>query len=200
MVKGKLDLVKEYKSYYSARLKPEVIEFDEAYYITISGRGEPGGGEFKAKVSALYTVAYTIKNLMKHSGRDFVVPKLEGFWWVESDKPYYEVPRNEWYWKLLIRMPEYITPAIVEEAKIKAAKKPSLVSAVKFERIHLGKCVQILHIGPYSTEPESIAEMHKLMEERGLKPRGYHHEIYLSDPRRTPPEKLKTILRQPVEE
>lgn len=138
--------------------------------------------------------------LMKRRGKDFTVAKLEGLWWIDSDKPWYEVSREEWRWKLLIRQPEFVTSEIVEKARQEVIEKKRirLVNEVEFEKIKEGKCVQMLHIGPYSTEPESLAKMQKLMEEKNLVKNGVHHEIYLSDPRKTPSQKLKTILRQPV--
>jgi len=198
----KLDLTKEYKTYYTAKTTPEVVEFDEIPFLTIEGRGEPGGKEFTGKVGALYSLAYGVKNIYKKQGKDFGVPKLEGLWWVESDIPALEVPREEWLWKLLIRMPDFVTSEIVERARDEVFKKKGieLIKEIKFEKMKEGKCVQILHIGPYSTEPESLAKMEKLMEEKNLVKNGLHHEIYLSDPRRVPEEKWKTILRQPVKE
>jgi len=139
---------------------------------------------------------------MKKEGRDFTVAKLEGLWWVDSDRPYIEVPREEWRWKLLIRQPEFVTSEIVKKARqeVMKKKKMELVNEVKFEKMKEGKCVQILHIGPYSAEPESLAKMRKLMEDENLAENGRHHEIYLvmAYPRKAPEEKLKTILRQPV--
>ena len=198
----KLDLTKEYKTYYTAKKTPEVVKFDEAQFLTIEGKGAPGGKEFTAKVEALYPLAYGVKKICKKQDKDFGVPKLEGLWWVESDKPALEVPREEWKWKLLIRMPEFVTSEYVEKIKPEVIKKKNieLVNEIKFEKITEGKCVQVLHIGPYSTEPESLAKMKKLMEENNLIERALHHEIYLSDPRRVPEEKMKTILRQPVKE
>ena len=179
-----------------------MVKFDEAQFLTIEGKGAPGGKEFTAKVEALYPLAYGVKKICKKQDKDFGVPKLEGLWWVESDKPALEVPREEWKWKLLIRMPEFVTSEYVEKIKPEVIKKKNieLVNEIKFEKITEGKCVQVLHIGPYSTEPESLAKMKKLMEENNLIERALHHEIYLSDPRRVPEEKMKTILRQPVKE
>ncbi|MEM2896880.1 MAG: GyrI-like domain-containing protein, partial [Candidatus Bathyarchaeia archaeon] len=146
--------------------------------------------------------AYGLKNICKKQGKDFGVPKLEGLWWVESDRPALEVPREEWRWKLLIRMPDFVTSEIVEKTKEEVFKKKGmeLIKEIKFEKIREGKCVQILHVGPYSTEPRSLAKMRKLMEEKKFVESGLHHEIYLSDPRKVAPEKTKTILRQPVKE
>jgi len=202
MATTKLDLTKEYKTYYTAKKNPEVVEFDEAQFLKIEGKGAPGGEEFTAKVEALYSLAYGIKMPMKKEGKDSTVAKLEGLWWVESDKPALEVPREKWRWKLLIRVPEFVTSEIVEKAKAETIRKKGieLVNEIKFEKITEGKCIQIMHIGPYSTEPESLTKMRKLMEEKNLVENGLHHEIYLSDPRRVPEEKMKTILRQPVKE
>ena len=198
----KLDLTKEYKTYYTAKKTPEVVEFDEAQFLTIEGKGAPGGKEFTAKVEALYPLAYGVKKICKKQDKDFGVPKLEGLWWVKSNKPALEVPRSEWYWKLLIRMSDFVTSEILEKAKEEVFKKKELelIKQIKFEKMKEGKCVQILHIGSYSTEPGSLAKMRKLMEEKNFVENGLHHEIYLSDPRRVPEEKWKTILRQPVKE
>jgi len=200
----KLDLTKEYKIYYTAKTTPEIVEFDEAWFLAIEGKGAPGGDEFQAKVSALYSIAYGVKMLMKKEGKDFTVAKLEGLWWIDSDKPWYKVPREEWRWKLLILQPEFVTSEIVEKARQEVIKKKGidLVNEVKFEKMKEGKCVQILHIGPYSTEPESIAKMRKLMEKENLVENGLHRETYLvmSYPKKVHEEKLKTILRQPVKE
>jgi len=202
MPKTKLDLIKEYRTYYTAKTTPEIVEIEEGKFLTIEGKGAPGGDEFQAKVSALYSLAYGIKMLMKKEGKDFTVAKLEGLWWVDSDKPYYEVPREEWCWKLLIRQPEFITSEIIEKARQEVIKKKKLelLNEVNFEKMKEGKCVQILHVGPYSTEPESLEKMYNLMKEKGLVYNGFHHEIYISDPRKVAPEKMKTILRQPVKE
>lgn len=197
----KLDLTKEYRSYYTAKAVPEIVELDEGKFLTIEGVGAPGCDEFQAKVNAIYSLAYGIKMLMKREGKDFIIAKLEGLWWVDSDRPYIEVPREEWRWKLLIRQPEFVTPEIVEKARQEVIKrKTKLVNKVRLEEMREGRCVQILHIGPYSTEPESLEKMYGLMKEKGLTFNGPHHEIYLSDPRKVAPEKMKTILRQPVKE
>jgi hypothetical protein len=198
----KLDLTKEFKTYYTAKTRPEVAEFGEIPFLTIKGKGEPGGKEFTNKVEALYPLAYGVKKICKKQDKDFGVPKLEGLWWVESDKPALEVPREEWRWKLIIRMPDFVTSEILEKAKEEVFKKKELelIKVIKFEKMKEGKCVQILHIGSYSTEPESLVQMRKLMEEKNFVESGLHHEIYLSDPRRVSEEKLKTILRQPVKE
>ncbi len=202
MRRTKLDLTKVYESYYTAKITPEIVEIGEGRFLTIEGKGAPDGSEFQTKVSALYSLAYGIKMLMKREGKDFTVAKLEDLWWVDSDKPWYEVPRDEWRWKLLIRQPDFVTKEIVERAReeVIERKKMEFVNEVEFEKMREGKCVQILHLGPYSKEPESLAKMKRLMEENNLVPNGRHHEICLvmAYPRKVPEERLKTILRHSV--
>ncbi len=196
----KIELAKEDKKYYTAKTSPQISEFSILSYLAVEGKGEPAGKTFTEAVQALYPLAYGIKGLCKKDGRDFAVAKLEGLWWVKSSKPALEVPRGEWHWKLLIRLPDFVTSEIVEKAKREVMKKKGieLLKEIKFEKITEGKCIQVLHVGPYSTEPETIEKMRKMMRENNLTENGYHHEIYLSDPRKTPPQKMKTILRQPV--
>ena len=175
-------------------------EFKEVKYLTIEGKGEPAGELFVGKVEALYPLAYGIKKVCKEQEKDFGVPKLEGLWWVEGDTPALEIPRSEWHWKLLIRMPEFVTREMVLSIQPEVAKKKKndLIQKISFEKILEGKCVQIMHIGPYSTEPETINTLIAFMVESGLSVNGLHHEIYLSDPRKTEPLKMKTVIRYPV--
>ena len=197
---AKLDLVKEYKSYYKAGKTPEVVEFQEANYLSIEGKGEPAGEVFTSKVEALYPLAYGIKQICKKQGDDFGVPKLEGLWWVEGEIPALEIPREEWCWKLLIRMPGFVTKDVMSSIQPEVAekKKNELIQEISFEKITEGKCVQIMHIGPYATEPETINLLMEFIKKNGLSANGLHHEIYLSDPRKTEPSKMKTLIRYPV--
>ncbi len=196
----KLDLTKEYKSYYKAKTKPEIVNFDTGKYLTITGKGEPAGEIFVSKIGALYPLAYGIKKVCKEQGNDFGVPKLEGLWWVESDKPALEVPRKEWCWKLLIRMPEFVSKELMltVQPEVMQKKDNVIIQEISFEEISENKCVQMMHIGPYATEPETINAMKNFMAEKGLTENGLHHEIYISDPRKTEPSKMKTIIRYPV--
>jgi hypothetical protein len=200
MVTTKLDLVKEYKTYYTAKTNPELFEFNEIPFLTIAGKGEPGGEEFTSKVEALYSLAYGVKNIYKKQGKDFAVPKLEGLWWVNSDKLALEVSREEWQWKLLIRLPDFVTLEAFEKTREEVFKKKrlELTKEIKFEEIKEGRSVQIMHVGPYSIESETIEKMRDFMKKNDLVENGLHHEIYLSDPRKMAPNKMKTILRQPV--
>lgn len=195
----KLDLLEKYKPYYTASTKPEICAFGPASYLAITGRGEPAGVEFMKKVEALYPLAYAVKKHCKNQGHDFGVPKLEGLWWLDGNKGFLEVPRNEWNWKLLIRMPEFVSSKLVEEIRPETSKnKGSLVAEIRFEKINEGPCAQILHIGSYATEQTSIALLLNFIAAQGLSVGGLHHEIYISDPRKTVPEKLKTIIRYPA--
>lgn len=196
----KIDLVKQDKSYYCSKAVPQEVNFKEVRCLSIVGQGEPAGPAFTEAVQALYPLAYGVKGISKKSGRDFAVPKLEGLWWVVSEKPALEVPRSQWHWKLLIRVPDFVEDETVAQARAVVHEKNGLavVKDIKFETLCEGRCVQILHVGPYKTEPESLAKLESFMKLNGLLKNGFHHEIYLSDPRKTSPEKMKTILRQPV--
>ncbi|CAN7225232.1 GyrI-like domain-containing protein [Paenibacillus sp. LjRoot153] len=199
----KLDLAKAYKPYYTAPTKPELVVFEPISYVTIVGKGDPNGAAFANATEALYTVAYGVKGHYKKLEKDFTVAKLEGQWWVDGDpRTALEVSREEWHWKLLIRMPTYVSAEIVEEARSAAmAKKKELkvIADVGYETLHEGLCVQMLHVGPYATEPETLAQMEHFISQEQLSYRGLHHEIYLSDPRKIDPAKMKTILRYPVQ-
>ncbi len=198
----KLNLRKELKHLYSSPAKPNIIDVPSGKFLVYGGRGEPGGEEYMAAMSALYPVAYTLKFKSKERGRDFTVMALEGLWWFEDPEATFEDVRPEdWNWKSLIRQPDFITPEQVEEAKVEAKAKKGLeeIDQVKLEEFHEGLSAQIMHVGPYSQETPTVARLHDFIREEGYKKRGHHHEIYISDPNRTAPERLKTIIRQPIE-
>ncbi|WP_431956767.1 GyrI-like domain-containing protein [Nocardia lijiangensis] len=182
----KIDLAKSDKQYYTAPAEPGLRTFEGYDYAMITGSGAPTGPEYTEAVALLYQAAYGAKKVAKADGRDFVVPKLEGLWWVESDEPPLSVPREQWHWTMMIRMPEGVTAAMIGEGP------------VRFERLVEGESVQVLHVGPYATEPETLDRMEKFMAAEGLTPHGRHHEIYLTDPRKVPGDRTRTILRQPV--
>ena len=195
----KIDLVKEDKSYYKASKKIELIKFGKIPYLTLAGKGEPAGQDFLSKLSLIYPLAYGVKKLSKQDGQDFAVPKLEALWWVEGKKDPRKTPKSKWQWKLLIRMPNFVSKALVEKAKKQVADTKKInVDKIFFETLNEGKCIQIMHLGPYSEEEKTIDIMSSYMNENSLKANGHHHEIYLSDPNKTKPEKMKTILRQAV--
>lgn len=196
----KLDLKKTYKTYYTAKSEAELCEFGTINYLSIIGRGEPGGKEFQAANEVLFPMAYGIKKICKLKGMDFGVPALEGLWWTEGNKPATEVPRSEWHWKLMIRMPDFATKEMHQDAlkEVLKKKKNQLVNNVSFETMDEGKVVQILHIGAYADEQPTIDALYNFISEKGMNLHGLHHEIYLSDPRKTKPSELKTIIRQGV--
>ena len=201
----KLDLKKEDSNYYSAKKKPEIRDLDSYYYLSLSGRCDPKSDQFLEAIDKLYAVAYSIKFICKAEDMDFIVPKMEGFWWIdggiEAQRMFAQTPSDQWNWKIVIRMPDFVEGDHYYRAvqKVKA-KDPELLSydEVKFELINEGLCVQGLHIGSYYEEEQTIARIMEFIQESGLQVNGYHHEIYLSDPGRTPEDKLKTILRYAV--
>lgn len=195
----KIDLYKLHKNEYAARQEPVLIQCKPAQYLAIAGQGTPGGERFTACIGALYAMAFTIKMTRKFAGKqDYAVCKLEGQWFFESDPA--RIPKEDWRWKLMIRTPDFIAEKDRKQAIATLLKKdkPREVEEVLLETLKEGKCVQMLHVGPYERECDSIAVMQKFAEGQGLRFAGPHHEIYLSDPRRVPPERLRTILREPV--
>ena len=198
----KIDLYKKYKNEYITPKNPALVTISQAKYLSINGRGVPGGPEFKDKIGALYAVAFTIKMTRKFAGlQDYAVCKLEGQWWLDGSKQDFScVSPDKWNWKLMIRTPDIIKETDLQKAlsALIAKGKSSLVREVVLESISEGQCVQMLHVGPYDQEKKTIALMKDVAEQNGVEFYGKHHEIYLSDPRRVPPERLRTILREPV--
>ncbi len=197
----KIDLTKVHKEQFKAARKPFVLDVGEARYLAVAGRGEPGGEAFAAAVGALYAMAYTIKMTRKSEGRgDYVVCKLEAQWWGDGDRPLDDVPPADWNWRLMIRTPEVVDAADRDAAvaTLLDKGKDAAVATVELIDITEGPCVQMLHVGPYEQEPETVEAMLAFAAGEGLAPHGRHHEIYLSDPRRVAPERLRTILRVPV--
>lgn len=199
---SKLDLYKLHKADYVAPKKPVLVRLHAATYLVIEGQGAPGGEEFTACIGALYGMAFTIKMTRKFAGmKDYAVCKLEGQWWADgTNSDFAKTPKDQWHWKLLIRTPEFITKKDLEKAAAALVKrgKGANVERVQLETLDEGPCVQMLHVGPYEKQCETIASMEAFAEKQQIRLQGPHHEIYLSDPRRVPPERLKTILRHPV--
>lgn len=204
----KLDLVKRYKAYYTATNKPQIVEFEPAQYLSILGKGDPSGADFSERIQALYATAYAVKFHYKGEGMDFGVPKLEGLWWFDEARfgsPSMEaapqqVPRSEWEYRLLIRLPEFVEGAVALDCAkaVVSKKKIALAADIELFKMMEGKCVQILHVGPFDTEPQTLAQMLDFIQANGFGKNGLHHEVYLSDFRNTEPERLRTILREPV--
>lgn len=195
----KLDLYKTHKSEYVTPKEPVLVDVEPAKYLAVDGQGEPGGEEFQAAIGALYGTAFTMKMTKKFAGQDYKVCHLEGLWWgSDPGKCITEQPKSSWHWKLIMRVPDFITAKDVKEAAAALKAKGKDGREVRLETIKEGRCVQVLHVGPYSAEGETIGRMQAFETAHGLAPRGAHHEIYLSDPRRVAPERVRTILRQPV--
>ncbi len=198
----KLNLVKAHKAEYVTPLEPTIVHIGPAQYLAVDGEGNPNGPGFQDAVGALYGVAYTIKMRKKREGTEYAVAPLEGLWWTSDlTKVVPGQPAADWRWTALIRTPDFIEDEDLALAVAELARKkrggPAL-ARVRLERLEEGDCVQMLHVGPYATEPSTVSAMHTFAAAQGRELRGRHHEIYMSDPRRTPPERLKTILRQPL--
>jgi hypothetical protein len=208
MVMKKLDLTKTCKAYYTAKNKPELVQIEDTQFLSITGKGDPSEQPYGDKLQALYAVAYTIKFMCKAIEKDFVVAKLEGLWSFDEDKykniPMAEaplkIPRSEWNYRMLIQLPEYVTQEQITSAiqTVLAKKQIMLAMGVELFEMKEGKAVQMLHTGPFSNEPETLEQMMTFIKANDLKKNGLHHEIYLSDFRKTASVKLRTILREPV--
>ena len=195
---AKIDLFKSLKSEYAAPKKPAIIETTAGRYLTIEGQGQPGDETFSDHVAALYGIAYTIKMRRKSTGgQDYVIGKLEVVWLnLRADHK-----ATDWHWKIMIRTPDFIEQSHLDSAVavLLDKKKPPTVREVKLTTLHEGTCVQMLHVGPYDDEPTTVAVMLAHANAKGYESAGDHHDIYLSDPRRVAPARLKTIVRRPVE-
>lgn len=195
----KLDLYKRLKAEYVTPKAPTLVATTPGKYLTVSGRGDPNGAPFQAAIGALYGAAFTIKMARKVAGRDYAVAKLEGLWWGgERGKLIIDSRPSTWRWKLMIRVPTFITATDLQRARRVLAERGRKPGAIRLENVREGRVVQLLHVGPYDREHASIGRMQEFAAARGLRFHGRHHEIYLSDPRRVAPTKLRTILRQPV--
>ena len=198
----KLDLYKKFAADYATPPTPTLVTPHAAQYLAIEGRGEPGGTAFVTRLGLLYNVAFTIKMAKKFAGTDYAVCKLEGLWWGKAKEgtSFLDEPRSQWRWQLLIRTPDFIKAADRRAAldQLRERGKDPAVADVELIRLDEGPSVQLLHVGPYDAEPESLEKMLAFAKARGLEPHRLHHEIYLSDPRRVAPARLKTILRMPV--
>jgi hypothetical protein len=198
----KIDLFKLHKDEYAASSKPALIRIGKAHYLVARGRGAPGGETFQSRLQALYGTAYTLKFASKFAGHDFVVGKLEGLYGVDGQAPddLERLPHEQWNWRMMIRVPDGIQARQLADARrtLRDKGKAGDFDAVTLEAVEEGLCVQMMHVGPYEEEARTVAAMRELARAHDLAPHRWHHEIYLGDPRRVPPAKLRTILRQPV--
>ncbi len=180
-----------------------ILTVEPARYLAIDGAGDPNTEAFGAAIEALYPLAYALKFASKRAGRDVVVPPLEGLWWADDMATFTSArDKSAWSWTLLLFVPDWIDDAAIEAARetVRAKKAPpGRLEDVRVETLEEGLCVQTLHIGSFDDEAPLLARLRdEFIPGEGLQMTGRHHEIYLSDPRRTAPEKLRTILRQPV--
>ncbi|WP_461204668.1 GyrI-like domain-containing protein [Clostridium sp. DL1XJH146] len=197
----KIDYKKELSQLYKPRKGTmRLVDVPKMKYLMVDGEGNPNTSEdFKKCVEAMYSLAYSIKFISKEKGQDYVVMPLEGLWYADDLDSFVKDEKGKWKWTLIIMQPENIGNEIFEIAKEKAKKKKKFekIDEIRFDIFDEGMAAQRLYIGDYSEEKEAIAELHEFIKENGLEKVLYHHEIYLSDARKTDPEKLKTILRQP---
>lgn len=200
----KIDFKKELKNLYSASVKEAaVVEVPEMNFLMIDGKGDPNTSkDFKEAIEALYPVSYTLKFMIKRGkiAVDYGVMPLEGLWWADDMSKFNPENKNLWKWTVMIMQPKYITEDLVKDAlkQVEKKKNPPALSKLRFENFNEGLSAQMMHIGPYSAEGPNIEKLHKFIKEKGYKLKGKHHEIYLSDVRKSAPEKMKTIIRQPV--
>ena len=204
------DFKKEYKELYQPKSKPQIVEVPPMNYIAVRGTGDPNedDGAYQQAISVLYAVAYTLKMSYKTDYKiagffEYVVPPLEGFWWQDDVDGVNYADKSGFHWISVIRLPDFVTKSDFDWAVETAAKKKKLdCSSAKFLTIEEGLCVQMMHVGSYDDEPASVALMDDYLTENGyvndLTAERLHHEIYLSDPRKTAPEKRKTVLRHPI--
>ena len=207
----KTDFKKQDKALYSGKVgRFDVIDVPEMNFLMIDGVGDPNSAPaYGRAVAALYGLSYGVKFYGKPRGLDHVVPPLEGLWWADDMGSFTSRDKDSWKWRMMIRQPDWVgeedLAAVLESVIAKTTKKKDAptdeetLRAVHLGRFHEGLAVQVLHLGPYDAEGPIIEEMHKrFIPDNGYEPRGLHHEIYLGDPRKVAPDKLKTILRQPV--
>jgi len=198
----KIDLKKELKNLYNPPKEIVLVDVSEMNFLMIDGVGDPNTAqEYKDAIEALYTVSYTLKFMVKKEKEvDYVVMPLEGLWWTEPMSQFSMENKDIWKWTAMIMQPEYVTEEFFNRAieQVKVKKNLPALSKIKFKSFHEGLSAQLMYIGPYSDEGPTIEKLHSFIKGKGYELRGKHHEIYLSDPNKSSPEKLKTVIRQPV--
>lgn len=191
------------KQFYTPSVKqPQIITIPPFNFLMVDGHGDPNTSpEYSAVISALYTLSYTLKFDLKKLGTpEYKVFPLEGLWWAQDMNTFLTGEKSAWDWTMMIAQPDWITREQIESAMKKATAKveKAVLDKVRFESFDEGLVVQLMHIGPYSAEGPNIARMHAFAREQGYELTGKHHELYVGNPHRTAPEKLKTIVRQPI--
>ena len=203
MATTKIDMTREHRELYAPGRKPVMIEVPSFSFAMIDGHGDPNvSAAYRQAIEALYSVSYTLKFTLKRGPQqlDYRVMPLEGLWWTPDMADFSVERKSDWDWTMMIRQPEEVTQDLFEQAVATAASKRDLpaATALRLERFAEGPAAQLLHVGPYADEGPAIERLHAFIAEQGCRLTGKHHEIYLGDPRRAAPEKLKTIVRQPV--
>ena len=201
----KVNYKRELKAFYGGRVdRPVTVDVPPMNFLKIDGHGDPNSSqEYAGAIEALYPVAYTIKFMCKKAQiEDFGVMPLEGLWWTEDMRDFSVEDKSDWLWTAMIMQPEVVTGEMFERAveQVAGKKNPKLLSRVRFESYDEGRAAQVMYVGPYSNEGPAIERLHAFIDEQGGSLEGtdlHHHEIYLNDPRRTDPSKLKTVIRQP---
>ena len=200
----KVNLIKEFKNFYNPSSKEvSAIDVPEMNFLMIDGVGNPNTAQaYKDAVEAIYSVSYALKFMVKkgESGIDYGVMPLEGLWWADDMSQFSVDNKDIWKWTSMIMQPEYVTKGLFNQAMEQVKKRKSLpaLPKLRFEGFHEGMAIQIMHIGPYSAEGPTIGRLHKSIKENGYELTGKHHEIYLTDPQRSAPDKMKTVIRQPI--
>lgn len=200
---GKVDLKKDLKHLYNPSvIEVSVVDVPSMNFLMVDGTGDPNTSqEYQQAIQALFSLSYALKfRVKKSAGIDYIVMPLEGLWWTDDPSQFSMSNKAIWKWTAMIMQPEYVVAEMVAEAldEVRKKKGSPALERVRFETYHEGLSAQIMHIGPYATEEPTIAQLHRFIRESGYGPGGKHHEVYLSDPQRTAPEKLKTVLRQPI--
>lgn len=197
----KIDLKKELRHLFNpSKDEVQIVDVPGFNFLMIDGAGDPGKSkEFQTDVELLYGISYTIKFDMKKTGKDYIVMPLEGLWWADDLNSFAEGKKENWKWTVMIMQPSFIGKEEINSSMEKfALKKKMDTSRVRIEKYTEGLSVQLMHMGTYANEGPSIRKLHNYIEEHGYTFNGKHHEIYLSDPKKTKPDKMKTILRQGV--
>lgn len=202
MTGTKIDFKRELRKLYSAAREPELVEVPELAFLMIDGHGDPNtSDDYRDAIVTLFSIAYTLKFALKRApgGFDYGVMPLEGLWW-DTRVDVVSADKSSWSWTAMIMQPDEITGEMLADAVLSAGRKRPVPAAdkLRLERFREGLSAQVMYIGPYSDELPTIQALHAFIARRGYEPSGKHHEIYLGDPRRAAPEKLRTIIRQPV--
>lgn len=198
----KVDFRKTLGAYYNPPKGPfHLIDVPSMNFLMLDGRGDPNKSlDYQLAIEALYSLSYGIKFAQKAQGVDYIVPPLEGLWWMENMNEFSLANKDRWEWTMMIMQPQGVTLEVVDKVRKDKYKKKKneMLQKIRFEKYHEGLSVQVLYTGAYRNEGPTIAEMHRFINDNGYRMHGKHHEVYLSDIRKTSADKLQTVLRQPI--